>query len=152
MKLNKKLVPGRGLEPPRCYSLVPETSASTNSAIWASCQPKLSCFFASQQRLQSYQTFCGKFAVEFARVHLFVRGVLQLGCIAHSMMNRAGMKKATGDRWLQSNDLGKVCLNLVPRRGLEPPRLTSLPPQGSASTNSAIWADSFAYLDRKSVV
>jgi hypothetical protein len=26
------LVPGRGLEPPRCYSLVPETSASTNSA------------------------------------------------------------------------------------------------------------------------
>jgi hypothetical protein len=26
------LVPGRGLEPPRCYPLVPETSASTNSA------------------------------------------------------------------------------------------------------------------------
>ena len=26
------LVPGKGLEPPRCYSLVPETSASTNSA------------------------------------------------------------------------------------------------------------------------
>ena len=30
---NKELlVPGRGLEPPRCYPLVPETSASTNSA------------------------------------------------------------------------------------------------------------------------
>jgi hypothetical protein len=26
------MVPGRGLEPPRCYPLVPETSASTNSA------------------------------------------------------------------------------------------------------------------------
>ncbi|MFM2426633.1 MAG: ribonuclease, partial [Pseudomonadota bacterium] len=30
------LVPRTGLEPARCYSLVPETSASTNSATWAS--------------------------------------------------------------------------------------------------------------------
>ena len=29
------LVPRRGLEPPRLASLVPETSASTNSATWA---------------------------------------------------------------------------------------------------------------------
>ena len=30
--LNVALVPGRGLEPPRCYPLAPEASASTNSA------------------------------------------------------------------------------------------------------------------------
>jgi hypothetical protein len=32
---------------------------------------------------------------------------------------------------------------LVPKRGLEPLRLTSLPPQGSASTSSATWAGVF---------
>jgi ribonuclease R len=33
-------VPRTGLEPARCYSLVPETSASTNSATWASQERK----------------------------------------------------------------------------------------------------------------
>jgi hypothetical protein len=32
LKNKEFLVPGRGLEPPRSYPLVPETSASTNSA------------------------------------------------------------------------------------------------------------------------
>ena len=35
-RLSEALVPRRGLEPPRLAALVPETSASTSSATWAS--------------------------------------------------------------------------------------------------------------------
>src|SRR5690349_13002863 len=38
---------------------------------------------------------------------------------------------------------------LVPKGGLEPPRLSALPPQGSASTNSATWAGVLPVLLRR---
>ena len=131
------LVPRRGLEPPRSYSLVPETSASTNSAIWAF-QESLRVYQIKNDFLAASQ-FCAH--DDAFTTQAWVRGLTaRHRTMSMTTMIGAGKKKATGDRWLESKDSVRVYLNLVPRRGLEPPRCYSLVPETSASTNSAIWA------------
>jgi hypothetical protein len=41
-----KMVPTTGLEPVRCYSLEPESSASANSATWATCITTIHRFYS----------------------------------------------------------------------------------------------------------
>ncbi len=139
MYLELNLVPRRGLEPPRLAALVPETSASTNSAIWAGrriitngfglAKP----FFASMLELGGGDEGpCGGAAGAISAGMDATSGVITSAITLPSQARKTRIKKAA----LKSGFLVK----LVPRRGLEPPRLAALVPETSASTNSAIWA------------
>ena len=115
----KSLVPKRGLEPPRLSALVPETSASTNSATWASQE-----------------------ALNYTVIFPVFERVLQIWVLAHvatrllsiQVVSRVQKKKAC--QLLRR----QAFMIVVPKRGLEPPRLSALVPETSASTNSATWA------------
>ena len=189
-----RLVPRRGLEPPRLAALVPETSASTNSAIWAGTRiianaftiakaflhrvaqpahvvpvrssfapagaPTGDCLAALAGRpvgaaaaangqsspRQPHSCAQAQFAPAGAptRKRLAGRAGRPVGAAAAanrpSNARQAIHPRGRGAKTKKAAPKSGFPVKLVPRRGLEPPRLAALVPETSASTNSAIWA------------
>lgn len=72
------MVPTTGFEPVRCYSLVPETSASANSATWALCtniaHDKKASNGGAEKQVESEKTSKKEKNIFFAK-HSLSRGV-----------------------------------------------------------------------------
>ena len=169
------LVPRRGLEPPRSYPLVPETSASTNSATWAG---TFLTWLRCRRRVENVNIafiwrLCPMSAawrhdVSFVQQRRQVHGPCRQGCMVYSVTVYSMLRWPLAHHSSQNAidvlrncvsgvvcrcicsaqrksrlTRGQAAFQLVPRRGLEPPRSYPLVPETSASTNSATWAGTF---------